>query len=135
MGDRRTLIRKALERLKPLRVSSLLETEPWGRTDQPRFINTVAEIATDLHARALLDRILGIERGLGRVRGERWGPRTIDLDLLLFNDLEIREEGLEVPHPRLAQRRFVLQGLADLCPARRVPGDGRTVRELLEACP
>ena len=129
------MIDGALERLRPRRVSSILETEPWGRTDQPRFLNAVAELETGLDPAALLDRLLEVERDLGRVRLERWGPRTIDLDLLLHGDRRVQMGGLTVPHPRLHERRFVLEGLAELCPDRVVPGLGRTVRELLDACP
>jgi 2-amino-4-hydroxy-6-hydroxymethyldihydropteridine diphosphokinase len=135
LGDRRAMIAGALERLRPRRVSSILETEPWGRTDQPRFLNAVAELETGLDPAALLDRLLEVERELGRVRLERWGPRTIDLDLLLHGDRRVRTGALTVPHPRLHERRFVLEGLAELCPDRVVPGLGRTVRELLDACP
>jgi 2-amino-4-hydroxy-6-hydroxymethyldihydropteridine diphosphokinase len=132
LGDRRAMIDGALERLRPRRVSAVVETDPWGRVDQPRFLNAVAEIETDLEPGALLDRLLGVERDLGRVRDEKWGPRTIDLDLLLYGDRRVSSESLSVPHPRLHERRFVLEGLAELCPERRVPGLDRTVRELLE---
>jgi 2-amino-4-hydroxy-6-hydroxymethyldihydropteridine diphosphokinase len=135
LGDRRAMIAGALERLKPRRVSAIVETEPWGRTEQPRFLNAVAEIETDLEPAALLDRLQGVERDLGRVRRERWGPRTIDLDLLLYEDRRVDSETLSVPHPRLHERRFVLEGLAELCPDRKVPGLDRTVRELLERVP
>src|SRR6185295_12764459 len=111
------------------------ETEPWGVSGQPRFLNAVAEIETDLDPAALLDRLLDVERGLGRVRKEKWGPRTIDLDLLLYGDRTVDSDALSVPHPRLHERRFVLEGLAELCPDRTVPGLDRTVRELLEASP
>ena len=85
---------------------------------------------------ALLDRLLDLERRAGRVRdGARWGPRTLDLDLLLYGDRVVSTGSLSVPHPRLAERRFVLEGLAELCPRREIPGLGRTVSELLEACP
>ena len=134
-GDRRASLEAALAHLNPRRVSRIVETEPWGRADQPRFLNAVAEIETDLDPPTLLDRLLSVERELGRVRAGRWGPRRIDLDLLLYGDREIRLEGLSVPHVLLAERRFVLEGLADLCPDRKVPGSGRTVRELLECCP
>ena len=133
LGDRRAMIDRALERLRPRRVSAVLETEPWGKTDQPRFLNAVAEIETELEPHALLDRLLDVERDLGRVRREHWGPRSIDLDLLLYDDQEIRSETLAVPHPRLHERRFVLEGLAELCPDHPVPGLGRTVRQLLES--
>ena len=135
LGDRRAMIAGALERLRPRRVSSILETEPWGRTDQPRFLNAVAELETALDPAALLDRLLEVERELGRVRRERWGPRTIDLDLLLHGDRRVLTGRLTVPHSRLHERRFVLEGLVELCPDRIVPGLGRTVRELLDVCP
>lgn len=134
LGDRAALLEAAILRLRPLRVSRVVETEPWGRADQPRFLNAVAEIDTDLEPQALLDTLLEVERDFGRVRAERWGPRAIDLDLLLYEDRVIRTERLDVPHPRLAERRFVLEGLAELCPDRTVPGAGRTVRQMLECC-
>jgi len=132
LGDRRAMIAGALDRLQPRRVSTIVETEPWGVADQPRYLNAVAEIETDLEPAALLDRLLDLERGLGRVRREKWGPRTIDLDLLLYGDRRVSSELLSVPHPHLHERRFVLEGLAELCPDRTVPGLDRTVRELLE---
>jgi 2-amino-4-hydroxy-6-hydroxymethyldihydropteridine diphosphokinase len=134
LGDRRETLSRALERLGARRVSTIVETEPWGVVDQPRFLNAVAEIETDLEPPALLDRLLEIERELGRVRRQKWGPRTVDLDLLLYGDRRIVSPVLTVPHPRLHQRLFVLEGLAELCPDRAVPGFGRTVRELLDAC-
>ena len=135
VGDRKATIDAALRRLAPRRVSHVLETEPWGLVSQPRFLNAVAEVEMDLEPEDLLERLLSIEKDLGRVRAERWGPRIIDLDLLLYGDRAIRTEALVVPHPRLADRRFVLEGLAELCPDQPVPGSGRTVRELLEVCP
>jgi 2-amino-4-hydroxy-6-hydroxymethyldihydropteridine diphosphokinase len=132
LGDRRAMIAGALERLSPRRVSRIIETEPWGRADQPRFLNAVAEIETELEPGELLDRLLDVERSLGRVRREPWGPRTIDLDLLLYGDRRVASDSLSVPHPRLHQRRFVLEGLAELCPDCKVPGLDRTVRQLLE---
>jgi len=134
LGDRRETLSRALEQLRPRRVSTIVETEPWGVVDQPRFLNCVAEIETETAPPALLDRLLEIERGLGRVRQKKWGPRTIDLDLLLYGDRRIVSPVLTVPHPRLHQRLFVLQGLAELCPDLAVPGHDRTVRELLDAC-
>jgi 2-amino-4-hydroxy-6-hydroxymethyldihydropteridine diphosphokinase len=131
LGDRRALLDSALAALRPLRVSRVLETEPWGRGDQPAFLNAVAEIETDEAPDALLARLLDVEARHGRVRRERWGPRTLDLDLLLYGDRVVSAPGLEVPHPRLAERRFVLEGLAELCPDVEIPGLGRTVRALL----
>jgi 2-amino-4-hydroxy-6-hydroxymethyldihydropteridine diphosphokinase len=110
--------------------SQLRETEPVGVVDQPAYLNGAVELDTELSARELLDRLLDVERELGRVRGERWGPRTVDLDLLVFGAETIDEPGLRVPHPRLHERRFVLEPLAELAPDLVVPGRG-TVSELL----
>jgi 2-amino-4-hydroxy-6-hydroxymethyldihydropteridine diphosphokinase len=107
-------------------VSTLRETEPVGYLDQPSFLNGAARVETELPARELLKRLLAIESRLGRVRGEgpRFGPRTIDLDLLVYGDQTIDEPGLTVPHPRLAERRFVLEPLAELAPDLEIPGLG-----------
>ncbi|MGN6513514.1 MAG: 2-amino-4-hydroxy-6-hydroxymethyldihydropteridine diphosphokinase, partial [Lysobacteraceae bacterium] len=93
-------------------------------------VNAAALLETTLDARALLDGLLGIERGFGRERRERWGPRTLDLDLLLYGDACIDEPGLHVPHPHLHERAFALRPLADVAPDARVPGQGR-VADLL----
>jgi 2-amino-4-hydroxy-6-hydroxymethyldihydropteridine diphosphokinase len=125
LGDREATIRRAAELLGATRLSSLRETEPWGYADQPMFLNAVAELDTDLTPRALLERLLEIERELGRTReGPRFGPRSIDLDLLLYGDEVIDEPGLTVPHPRLHERLFVLEPLAELEPGLSVPGRG-----------
>ena len=131
LGDRERLIREAAELIGAERLSSLIETEPWGYANQPLFLNAAAELETGLAPRQLLDHLLDVERRLGRERvGHRWGPRTIDLDLLLFGDEVIDEPGLIVPHPRLLEREFALRPLAELIPAQRIPGDG-TVQEAL----
>jgi 2-amino-4-hydroxy-6-hydroxymethyldihydropteridine diphosphokinase len=125
LGDREATIRRAAELIGVRRLSSIRETEPWGYEDQPRFLNAVGELETALTARALLGRLLDVERELGRTRaGPRWGPRTIDLDLLLYGDQRVDEAGLTVPHPRLHERAFVLEPLAELDPALEVPGKG-----------
>jgi 2-amino-4-hydroxy-6-hydroxymethyldihydropteridine diphosphokinase len=125
LGDREATIRRAAELLGARRVSTLIETEPWGYADQPRFLNGVAELETDEGPAALLARLLEVERELGRTReGPRYGPRTIDLDLLLYGDERIDEPGLTVPHPRLHERAFVLEPLAELAPGLVVPGRG-----------
>jgi 2-amino-4-hydroxy-6-hydroxymethyldihydropteridine diphosphokinase len=132
LGDPQEQIRRALELMaaeegvEVVAVSALRETDPVGYEDQPRFLNGAAELRTSLSARELLGRLLGIERRLGRVRGEgpRFGPRTIDLDLLLHGDEVVAEPGLVVPHPRLHERRFALEPLADLDPALEIPGRG-----------
>ncbi|HVN68190.1 MAG TPA: 2-amino-4-hydroxy-6-hydroxymethyldihydropteridine diphosphokinase [Candidatus Binatia bacterium] len=94
--------------------SSLFQTQPWGVRDQPAFVNAVAVVETRLTPRALLERLQTIERAMGRVPGERWGPRVVDLDLLLYDDLRVDEDGLQVPHPRLRERAFVLVPLAEV---------------------
>ena len=125
LGDREAAIRAAAEQLGARRLSAIVETEPWGYTDQPRFLNAVAEVETSLGPRAFLERLLEIERSLGRTRdGPRWGPRTIDLDLLVHGDALIDEPGLTVPHPRLHERAFALEPLAELAPSLNVPGKG-----------
>jgi 2-amino-4-hydroxy-6-hydroxymethyldihydropteridine diphosphokinase len=131
LGDRERLIREASELIGAVRLSSVRETEPWGYGDQPMFLNAVAELETPLSARSLLDHLLDVERRLGRERvGPQWGPRTIDLDLLLFGEETIDEPGLVVPHPRLAERAFVLEPLAELVPSLKIPGVG-TVQQAL----
>jgi len=131
LGDREVLIRRAADAIGAVRLSTIRETEPWGLADQPSYLNAVAELETALSARELLDRLLDVERELGRERvGPRWGPRTIDLDLLLYGNQVIDEPGLRVPHPYLLERRFVLEPLAELIPAQRIPGNG-TVSEAL----
>ena len=107
-----------------LRVSQLRETEPVGVVDQPPFLNGAVAISTTLEPRALLELLLEIERKLGRVRDERWGPRTVDLDLLVYGGEVVDEPGITVPHPRLAERRFALEPLAELDPELAVPGLG-----------
>jgi 2-amino-4-hydroxy-6-hydroxymethyldihydropteridine diphosphokinase len=131
LGDREAMLRSALEQLRAepdvrvTAVSTFLDTAPVGLVDQPRFLNAVAAVETDLGARGLLDRLLGIERRLGRTRaGPRFGPRTIDLDLLLYDDEQIDEPGLQVPHPRLHERLFALEPLAELDPDLILPGRG-----------
>jgi 2-amino-4-hydroxy-6-hydroxymethyldihydropteridine diphosphokinase len=112
-------------------VSSIRETDPVDLVDQPPFLNAAAALDTELGPRALLDLLLTVERELGRTRdGPRFGPRTIDLDLLLYGDDVIDEPGLSVPHPRLHERRFALEPLAELDPDLVVPGHG-SVQALL----
>ena len=107
-------------------VSTLRETDPVGYEEQPRFLNGVVQLGTELSPRELLGRLLAIETRLGRVRGQgpRFGPRTIDLDLLLYGEETVDEPGLTLPHPRLHERRFALEPLAELDPALVVPGRG-----------
>jgi 2-amino-4-hydroxy-6-hydroxymethyldihydropteridine diphosphokinase len=131
LGDREGTIRRAAELIGAVRLSPIIETEPWGYADQPPFLNAAAELETALDPRQLLVHLLDVERRLGRERvGPRWGPRTIDLDLLLYGAERISEPGLEVPHPRLNERAFVLEPLAALVPGLKIPGNG-TVSEAL----
>jgi 2-amino-4-hydroxy-6-hydroxymethyldihydropteridine diphosphokinase len=132
LGERERTIAKALRRIdnddrtSVLRSTAPIETDPVGYEDQPRFLNAAARLATTRSPRELLELLLEIERDLGRIRGQgpRYGPRTIDLDLLLYGDERIDGETLEVPHPRLHERRFVLEPLAELDPGLVVPGRG-----------
>ncbi|MER9138554.1 2-amino-4-hydroxy-6-hydroxymethyldihydropteridine diphosphokinase [Mesorhizobium sp. M0830] len=112
-------------------VSSLYRTPPWGKLDQPDFLNAAAAISTGLAPRALLDLCLDAERKLKRVREERWGPRLIDIDILVFGDRVIHETGLEVPHPRMLERAFVLAPLAEIAPGLVV--SGRSIADRLVA--
>ena len=131
LGDREATIRAAIAALPGVvAVSQLRETDPVGVTEQPAFLNGAVAVQTELSARELLASLLTIERGLGRERRERWGPRTIDLDLLLYGTERVDEPGMTVPHPRLHERRFALEPLAELDPELVVPGRGR-VRDLL----
>lgn len=134
LGQRELTIRRAAELIGAERLSTIRETEPWGYAAQPRFLNAVAELDTELSPRELLDALLGVERDLGRERGAgpRYGPRAIDLDLLLYGEETIDEPGLDVPHPRLHERRFALEPLAELDATLVVPGHG-IVAELLAA--
>jgi 2-amino-4-hydroxy-6-hydroxymethyldihydropteridine diphosphokinase len=127
LGEREATMRRAVEILGDdvVAVSTFRETDPVGYEDQPRFLNAAVALDTELEPRALLERLLEIERELGRTRdGPRWGPRTIDLDLLLYGDEVVDEPGLRVPHPRLHEREFVLEPLAELDPGVVVPGKG-----------
>lgn len=140
LGDREETIRAALAELdaaagvEVAAVSRLIETEPVGYLDQPRFLNGAAALDTTLEPRALLELLLAVERRFGRERQgvPPQGPRTLDLDLLLYESAEIDEPGLRIPHPRLHERRFVLEPLAELDPSLEVPGKGKVQALLAE---
>jgi len=128
IGDPEKAMTAALDRLaadpaiRIEAVSALYETPPWGKTDQPRFLNAAARVDTTLSPRRLLETILRVERDLGRDRTERWGPRTIDIDILLYGEIAVEEYGLTIPHPRLAERIFALAPLVDVAPQAAIDG-------------
>lgn len=133
LGEREAMIRLALDDLarlpatRLLRASSLYDTEPVGEVEQPNFLNAAAQLDTELTARQLLWNLMLIEKRLGRVRTQRWGPRTIDLDLLLYGHLVIDEPDLRVPHPELTRRSFVLVPLVEIDPLLVHPVTGETL--------
>ncbi len=136
LGDRRGALEIALRELHqpPIirveRVSSVYETAPVGVTEQPDFLNAVAQVQTTLSPRQLLDALLNIENKMGRVRTLRWGPRVIDLDLLIYGEAQVKLPGLEIPHPRLRERAFVLAPLAEIAPDLPLPPDGQTAQKV-----
>lgn len=140
LGDSPGRVRAAFEALATIHASRLVarsrlyRTRPFGPVPQGDFINAVAGLLTQLPAAELLAALRGIETAAGRVRAERWGPRTLDLDLLVYGDQRIATPELTVPHPGIAERGFVLAPLADIAPTLDVPGAGR-VEELLRRLP
>lgn len=136
LGDREAHLRRAIDLLgaengiEVTGVSQIRETEPWGPVEQGPFLNGAVRVETALAPRVLLERLLEIEQHMGRVRTERFGPRTIDLDLLLYGQETVEEPGLTVPHPRLSERSFALEPLVELDPGLRLP-DGRGLQGLL----
>lgn len=136
LGDRAANLFDALDRIKALgsvgASSGVYETAPQGMVDQEPFYNAVVVVETELDPVGLVGRLLEIEQEMGRVRGPRWGPRLIDLDLILYGDRSICTASVEVPHPRYRQRRFVLEPLVEVWPDARDP-DGTPVADLLEA--
>lgn len=131
--DRAILALSRTPGIDRLRQSARYRSTPWGVLEQPDFINAVVQVETTLEPGVLLDELIRIERDAGRTRELRWGPRTLDLDLLLYEGVQCAHPRLQLPHPRLHERAFVLVPLAELVPDWPIPGHGR-VRELLARC-
>jgi len=141
LADRKANLERALallrrhKAIRVMRVSSFHETKPWGVTDQPDFLNAAVEIETTLDPERLLDALQAIEREMGRRRTRKWGPRLIDLDILLYGEEIIKTPRLTIPQADLAGRRFALAPLAEIAPEARDPRSGATLQELLENAP
>ena len=139
LADREANLSQAIAQLPPavrvLRVSPIYETEPVDYAAQPWFLNLVVEAETSLSPADLLAHTTAIEQGLGRIRTTPQGPRTIDIDILLYGDVVVQTGNLQIPHPRMPQRRFVLAPLADLAPNLRHPVTHQTVTEMLQSAP
>ena len=136
LGDKIDNCRKAINEITAfaeiVNVSSLYETEPVGNEDQPNFINCAVEIKTDLSPHELLSHLNSVEDKLGRVRGEKWGPRVIDLDIIFYDDLVMKDDDLIIPHPRAHLRRFVLEPICEIAPDFIYPELEISILELLE---
>ncbi len=137
LGDREANCRIALEKLNSegiivKKASSMYETEPWGFKDQPKFINMVIEVETELRPEELLMTLKGIEKKMGRKETIKWGPRIIDLDILFYNDKIINQDELKIPHPHMHERDFVLVPLSEIAPNKTHPILKKTIKELME---
>lgn len=140
MGDRLLHMENALRRLSEVvgelqSHSATYETDAWGKTDQPAFLNMAVSLKTRLTPTHLLSSILNIEKEMGRLREVKWGERTIDIDILLYDRLIVNEPDLVIPHPEMHKRRFALAPLADICPDALHPSLGKTIAKLLAECP
>ena len=139
-GDRSAYLQETVRRIETpdariIRQSSMYETAAWGKTDQPAFLNQALMLETSLDGPTLMRRMLTIEEQMGRVRTERYGARTIDIDMLFFNSAIIRLPELTVPHPEVARRRFALAPMDEIAPDYVHPLLGKTIHELLDQCP
>jgi 2-amino-4-hydroxy-6-hydroxymethyldihydropteridine diphosphokinase len=135
LGDRKEYLQQAVLHISydispDIRISSVYETQSWGKTDEPDYLNMVVEVKTELPAQTVLDKILAIELVMGRTREEKWGSRTIDIDILYYNNDIIEQPGLHVPHPQLQNRAFTLAPLAELAPGYIHPVLNKTNLEL-----
>jgi 2-amino-4-hydroxy-6-hydroxymethyldihydropteridine diphosphokinase len=140
IGDRQRYLSVAVAEMKKLRdttviwTSSVYETDPVGKTDQPKFLNAVVELETGLPPAELFHEVKSVEERMGRSPGERWSPREIDIDILIYDGLAVETERLTVPHPDLGKRKFVLVPLCEIAPDLVHPVNGMTMEELLAAC-
>ena len=139
LGDRQQNLAIAMDHINEqcgsiITASSLYKTAAWGNTDQPAFLNQALEISTFLNARQLIRRLLKIEKQMGRIRKEKYGPRLIDIDILLFNNEKHNYQFLKLPHPEMQNRRFDLLPLAEIAPATLHPVLNKTITELLNEC-
>jgi 2-amino-4-hydroxy-6-hydroxymethyldihydropteridine diphosphokinase len=137
LGDREENCRKAIKLLKENGIvvkkqSSMHETEPWGIKDQQKFINMAIEVETDKKPEELLRILKEIEKEIGRTETTKWGPRVIDLDIIFYDDLILKSQDLEIPHPLLQEREFVLKPLCEIAPDKKHPVTGKTVKEMPE---
>jgi 2-amino-4-hydroxy-6-hydroxymethyldihydropteridine diphosphokinase len=138
LGDRAENIKEALRRLDEIpgieieKTSSMYETEPVGLVEQPDFINAVAEGKTSLSPEDLLKAVMQVEKGMGRVRTLRWGPRIIDIDILIYDDVSVNTPELVIPHPRMQERAFVMIPLCEIAPDLKLDG-GRGIKEIIES--
>ena len=136
LGEREKYIEKAIRSLHDipeitiLKISKLIDTEPYGKMDQPTFINCALELETDLLPERMLKICQSIENKLGRIRTEKWGPRTIDIDLLLCEDKILNSDNLKIPHPEIEKRMFVLSSLVELCPNQIHPVSQKKIKVL-----
>jgi 2-amino-4-hydroxy-6-hydroxymethyldihydropteridine diphosphokinase len=140
IDDRECFLKAGLEgmgripKTRIVRVSSVYETDPWGLPDQGPFLNQVVEIGTRLDPILLLKRCVEIEKSVGSLKPIRWGPRRLDVDILVYGALTCRDKNLELPHPRLMHRRFVLEPFAEIAPGQIIPGAGISVADALSVC-
>jgi 2-amino-4-hydroxy-6-hydroxymethyldihydropteridine diphosphokinase len=139
LGDRIHFLETAARKIEQncgetIMISSVYETAAWGKTDQPNFLNQALQIKTDLNPEALLNKLLSIEAEMGRIREEKYGPRIIDIDILLYEELKINNPKLQVPHPQLPNRKFALLPLAEIAPKLIHPVFHNSIEELLNLC-
>lgn len=135
LGDRQGFLQQAITHIEAeiapvVKRSSIYETEAWGKTDEPNYLNQVIQLRTDIKPRVLLEKILAIEHELGRERAERWGSRIIDIDILFYGTEIIAEPGLSIPHPQLHNRRFTLVPLEEIAPELVHPVYGKNISQL-----